>query len=112
MRQMTFSLAAQDDAAEIAAMRVAVADDLTRKHGRGHWSNHATEAGVLRGMRESRVIVGREDGRIIGLLRLATKKPWAIDPSYFTPVKRPLNLVDMAVIPDRQGKGIGRRLLD
>jgi GNAT superfamily N-acetyltransferase len=31
--------------------------------------------------------------------------------TYFTPVRRPLYLLDMAVLPDLQGQGLGRRLL-
>ena len=48
----------------------------------------------------------------MGLVRLTTKKPWAIDPDYFKPVRRPLYLVDMAVEPSRQRKGVGRRLIE
>jgi GNAT superfamily N-acetyltransferase len=46
------------------------------------------------------------------VLRLATKKPWAIDVSYFTPVKRPLYLTGMAVAVVRQGQGLGRLALE
>ncbi len=42
------------------------------------------------------------------MLRLATKKPWAIDVSYFTPVRRPLYLTGMTVAVAHQGKGLGR----
>jgi len=45
-------------------------------------------------------------------VRLATKKPWAIDVSYFTPVKRPLYLTGMAVSVAHQRQGLGRRALD
>jgi len=45
-------------------------------------------------------------------VRLATRKPWAIDTRYFEPSDRPLYLVDMAVLPERQGRGIGRRLVE
>ena len=48
---------------------------------------------------------------IIGTLRLATKKPWAIDIAYFTPAERPLYLTGMAVLPNHQRKGIGRQLM-
>ena len=44
-------------------------------------------------------------------MRLQTKKPWAIDVSYFTPVKKAIYLTGMAVIPTMQRKGIGRALL-
>jgi GNAT superfamily N-acetyltransferase len=46
------------------------------------------------------------------VLRLATKKPWAIDVGYFTPVKRPLYLTGMAVSVPHQGRGLGRQALD
>jgi GNAT superfamily N-acetyltransferase len=59
----------------------------------------------------SRILVARANRRIVGTLRLATKKPWAIDTSYFTPAERPLYLTGMAVHPDSQGKGIGRLML-
>jgi GNAT superfamily N-acetyltransferase len=70
-----------------------------------------TERGVLAGMRHSRVIVAVHRNRIVGSLRLTTKKPWAIDRSMITPVKRPLYLVGMAVAPDMQRKGIGALLM-
>jgi predicted N-acetyltransferase YhbS len=99
------------DAAAIAALRTAAAQRLTEQFGRGHWSGGVTERGVLPAIRASRVIVARDGGRIVGTLRLATKKPWAIDPKYFTKVDRPLYLTDMAVDPAVQRAGIGRRLL-
>jgi Acetyltransferase (GNAT) family len=49
---------------------------------------------------------------IAATLELPTKKPWAIELSYFTPVKTTLYLTDMAVIPAMQREGIGRMLLD
>lgn len=101
------------DAAALAALRTAVADHLTRRFGHGHWSASVTERGELRSIQTSRILVAREaaDGAIIATLRLATKKPWAIDRSYFTNVARPLYLTDMAVSPSHQRQGIGRRLL-
>jgi GNAT superfamily N-acetyltransferase len=50
--------------------------------------------------------------RVVSVFRLQTKKPWAIDASYFTPVKRPLYLTDMAVTPSEQGQGIGRAAME
>src|SRR5690606_32626980 len=74
--------------------------------------SHPSEGNVLRDIRTSRVIVAHDATGLAGTLRLATKKPWAIDPKYFTPVKRPLYLLSMAVHPSRQRAGLGRRLLD
>lgn len=50
--------------------------------------------------------------RIVSVLRLATKKPWAIDASYFTPVKRPLYLTGMAIAVEQQALGVGRLAVD
>ncbi len=100
------------DAAAVAWLRTAVALDLTEQFGRGHWSAAATEASALSGIKTSHVLVAREGPDVIGTLRMATKKPWAIDVKYFQPARRPLYLVDMAVAPGRQRQGIGRRLLE
>ena len=99
------------DAEEIAALRTAVAERLTRDFGRGHWSVVATERGVLQQLKTSVVLVARAASGLVATLRLATRKPWAIDPSYFADAHRPLYLSDMAVFPDHQRSGIGRSCL-
>ncbi len=98
---MDFSLqlATNDDAAALAALHMAVAEHLTSLYGHGHWSSKTSEKGVLYAMRTSRVFVARERAGIVATLRLATKKPWAIDTSYFTACRKPLYLLDMAVQP-------------
>jgi GNAT superfamily N-acetyltransferase len=62
-------------------------------------------------MRHSRVLLASRGKTIVGTLRLANKKPWAIDVSYFTPVKKAIYLTGMAVNPRLQRQGIGRLLL-
>jgi GNAT superfamily N-acetyltransferase len=109
---LNFQQAAAEDAAEIAALQTAVADHLTGLHGKGVWSSKVSEKGVLFAMRISRVLVAREGKEIVGTLRLASKKPWAIDTSYFTACRKPLYLVGMAVKPAQQRRGIGRRCLE
>ena len=104
--------ASEADAPSIAALRTSVAEHLTRQFGKGHWSSCVTEKSVLRTIKTSRVLVARSNREIIGTLRLETKKPWAIDLSYFKSVSRPLYLHDMAVTPDRQCRGIGRLLVE
>ena len=106
------SKASTSDAAAIADLRRAAADKLTEDFGHGHWSSQATEAGVRRDLKASTVIVARDRGRIVGTLTLQTKKPWAIDPGYFTPARKALYLINMAVHPRRQRRGIGSHLLD
>ena len=95
----------------MAAVRIAAADRLTRDFGDGHWSAHTNEASVLRDMKTSRVLALRMHDQIVGTLTLQTKKPWAIDVLYFTPCKKALYLINMAVAPDRQRGGAGRALL-
>ena len=104
--------ATEADAEAIAELHGAVADDLTARFGKGHWSHRTTERGVRWSIKSSRVLVARRRGRPFAVLTLATKKPWAIDPAYFTPCHRPLYLTGMAVDPSRQRTGIGRRCLE
>jgi GNAT superfamily N-acetyltransferase len=100
------------DAAKLAALHTAIAEHLTRLHGSGPWSTKTSEKGVLYAMRTSRVFVARERTEIVATFRLTTKKPWAIDTSYFTACQKPLYLLAMAVAPARQRQGIGRWCLE
>jgi GNAT superfamily N-acetyltransferase len=104
--------ATADDAAAIAALQTSVAQDLTVKHGKGHWASAVSERGVLFQMKTGKVFVARNGAAVIATLRLCTKKPWAIDTTYFTACKRPLYLVNMAVEPGLQRQGIGRLCID
>jgi GNAT superfamily N-acetyltransferase len=112
--KLAFSIATNTDAAELAALHTAVAAALTQHFGHGFWSSPTTERGVLANMRLprfSRILIASSNRRIIGTLRLATKKPWAIDTAYFTAEDKPLYLTGMAVHPAHQRKGIGRQLM-
>ena len=111
---LSFATATNSHAAELAALHAAVAQNLTEKYGKGAWSSAPSERGVLNHMRMprfSRIVIACQERRIVGTLRLATKKPWAIDITYFTQAEKPLYLTGMAVQPDLQGKGIGRILM-
>lgn len=110
----SFAIANESDAADLAALHAVVAEKLTEKYGKGFWSSSPSERSVRANMRLpkfSRILIARKSRHIIGTLRLATKKPWAIDISYFTKADRPLYLTGMAVHPDLQNQGIGRLLL-
>ena len=109
---MRFRDATPDDVAAIAGLQNAAAGALTASFGPGPWSGLVTERGAALSQRHARVRVGREGKRILTVLRLATKKPWAIDVSCFTPVERPLYLTGMAVSVAHQGQGLGRLALD
>ena len=110
--QLSVRQAVTADANAIAALRVAAAEDLTSRYGKGFWSSHATEKGVLHAIKHGRLLVAVSDGRIVGTLTLSTHKPWAIDVAYFTRVKTPIYLTSMAVAPALQKQGLGRAMLD
>ncbi len=104
--------ASPDDVPAIVELRNAAAARLTELHGHGHWSSCVAERGVARDLGSNRVLVARRrGGAAVGTLTLQTKKPWAIDTAYFTPVERALYLINMAVAPAVQGRGVGRAML-
>jgi GNAT superfamily N-acetyltransferase len=109
---LTFSRGIPTEAAEIAALQSAVAQALTERFGRSHWSSEPTERGVRYEMRISQLWIARSESALVATFRLASKKPWAIDRAYFTPVTKPLYLTGMAVQPALQRHGIGRRCVD
>src|SRR5688572_6484965 len=95
----SISTATVRDARAIAALRNAVADDMTRRFGEGHWSAHSSAAEVVQQMSGSHVLVARRGRRIIGTVRLATAQPSAIDASAFTPVASALYVLGLGVAP-------------
>jgi GNAT superfamily N-acetyltransferase len=107
-----FRDARPDDVATIAGLQNAAAGALTARYGPGPWSALVTERGATLALRHARVRIGIEGKRILSVLRLATKKPWAIDVSRFTPVKRPLYLTGMAISVAHQGQGLGALALE
>jgi hypothetical protein len=61
-RRIRFRLANANDAGTLAALHTAVANDLTRVHGRGPWSTKTSEKGVLLAMHTSQVFRGAPGG--------------------------------------------------
>ncbi|HRG55394.1 MAG TPA: GNAT family N-acetyltransferase [Lacunisphaera sp.] len=110
--RLKLQTATADDAEAIAALRNAVSDDLTFKHGKGPWTGHCTTAGVLFDLRNAMLFVALHRGEAVATLKLATTKPWAIDLKYFPKAKRPLYLTAMAVAPELQRQGLGRSCLE
>lgn len=105
--KLSFAIATNSDATDLAKLHSAAAEDLTRRFGHGFWSSPPSERGILVSMLKpkfSRILIALSRGRIVGTLRLATKKPWAIDTGYFTPADKPLYLTGMASIPPTSAK--------
>lgn len=109
--QVSIRQAVAAEAEAIAAVRMAAAADLTLRFGIGLWSSNTTATGVQLAMKHGRVIVATRADAIVGTLTLSKRKPWAIDKSYFTRVKTPIYLTNMAVDPRAQSQGVGRALL-
>ena len=109
---MKFRDATRGDVPAIAGLQNSAAGALTARHGPGPWSSLGSERGAELALRHSRVRVGLDGRKIVSVLRLAPKKPWAIDVGYFTPVRRPLYLTGMAVSVAHQGQGLGRTALE
>jgi GNAT superfamily N-acetyltransferase len=109
---LLFSLATGADIPELLKLRLAVDADQDRRFGADRWTTTISEGSVARGLRSSRVVVARQDGRIVGALRMATKKPWAVDLKYFTPVVKAVYLHDVNVEPRWQRSGVGRQLIE
>jgi GNAT superfamily N-acetyltransferase len=110
--KVKLQVATADDVAELVSLQNAVAKHLTSQHGKGNWSHCVTANGICFEMRRATMYVARVRKRLVATLTLSTRKPWAIDKTYFSASKRPLYLTSMAVIPTRQGKGIGRLCID
>jgi GNAT superfamily N-acetyltransferase len=110
---LTLQLATFDDIPDVVALRNATSAHLTAQYGTGPWSSGSTEKGVLFAMKTAKIYIARDSGRrLIAMLALSTKKPWAIDKKYFSGAKRPLYLTAMAVAPDLQRSGIGRLCIE
>jgi GNAT superfamily N-acetyltransferase len=108
----TFRLATVDDVPALSVLRTAAAAGLTAKFGQGHWSSPVSERSAELALRHSYVLLIVDGASLVGTLRLGNKKPWAIDKTYFTDVKRAIYLTDMAVDPAHQRGGVGRRLIE
>ena len=109
--RLSFAVASETDASLVAALRGRAARDLTDRFGPGHWSGEATASGVVAGMLDSRVFIVRHGAAIVATFRVSAVKPWTMRDACFTPRQQPLYLTDMAVVPELQGRGIGRRCL-
>ena len=108
----SISIATENDARGLAALRTVVARDMTRQFGEGAWSVSPSDADVIQQLNASIVLVAHREAEIFGTVRLARAKPWAIDASMFTPVATAFYVLGLAVSPDTRGEGVGRSLME
>ena len=109
---LELTLATEADAAGVAAVRNAASEQLTATFGHGSWTVASSARTVFSNLGGSRIFVVRRGTALIATLKLGTKKPWAIDATYFTTSARPLYLTSMAVLPAEQRRGAGRLCIE
>ena len=109
---LSFRFASEGDIPALLKLRLAIDADQTRRFGHDRWSTTINEKSVARGLKSSRVLIATRHRRIIGALRMETKKPWAVDLRYFTPVAKAVYLHDVNVNPQLQRTGVGRKLME
>jgi GNAT superfamily N-acetyltransferase len=109
---LSFAFATEKDVPGLLRLRLAVDADQERRFGTDRWTTTINEKSVARGLKTSRVLVARQQGRIVGALRMETKKPWAIDLRNFTAVATALYLHDVNVDPELQRSGVGRQIIE
>jgi len=110
--ELSFRFATEADLAALLQLRLAVDADQAQRFGDRRWITAINEKSVARGLKSSRTLVATRRGRIIAALRMETKKPWAIDLSYFTPACKAVYLHDVNVDPSLQRSSIGRELIE
>lgn len=109
---LLFRFASERDVRALLKLRLDVDADQARRFGKNRWSTTISEASVSRGLKASRVLVVEQDRTIVAALRMQTKKPWAIDLTYFTPVAKAVYLHDVNVDPPLQRTGVGREMIE
>jgi GNAT superfamily N-acetyltransferase len=109
---LSFRFATEEDIPALVKLRLAIDADHERRFGKSRYATTISARSVARGLTSSRVLVALRQGRIIGALRMATKKPWAIDLKYFTPARKVVYLHDVNVDPRLQRSGVGRQLIE
>ena len=105
--RIQLQLANDDDAPGLVRLREAVNARLMKEFGPGFWCRALSERGALSTVRQAQVYVARHRGEIMATLALTTRRPWAINLSYFEPRERPFYLTNMAVHPEFQRQGVG-----
>ncbi|HEY2471234.1 MAG TPA: GNAT family N-acetyltransferase [Terracidiphilus sp.] len=100
------------DIPALVELRTAVNERLQMDFGLGFWCSRSTAKGAAFQLRRGGVYVARRRGRLIATLTISKRKPWAIDRSYFSASNLPLYITGMAIDPQHQRKGWGRKCIE
>jgi GNAT superfamily N-acetyltransferase len=102
-------LAQSGDIRAIRAVLAAAAHDLSTRFGEGHWSGVRSIETLRKYLDEGVLYVVENDERIIGTLRLTDQKIGFYRADWFTnPDDKAGYLLDMAIDPTRQRRGVGQ----
>ncbi len=98
-----------EDVQDVRDIRVRAAEDLTIRHGVGHWSHVTTLRTLRRRALEKQVLAVDRNGSLIGTFTVSAKKIGFYRNSWFANPDDPaLYLTDMAIHPNKQRMGVGR----
>ena len=112
MSAISFRPATDADIPALLELRRAIDADQAQRFGDDRYVTTISEKRVARSVRSSCTVVATRRGRIVGLVSMGTKKPWAVDLQYFTPACKAVYLYNVDVTPGLQRSGIGRQLID
>jgi GNAT superfamily N-acetyltransferase len=101
-----------DDVSRVRAIITAAASDLTARFGEGHWS-HVRAAETLRKyVEQGTLYLIERDAALVGTLRLTDRKiPFYRGEWFANPKAETGYLLDMAIDPAHQRRGIGRQAM-
>ena len=104
--------ARSSDVKAVRAVLTAAANDLTARFGEGHWSGVSSVEALRKYLDEGALYVVEAEARMLGTLRLSERKigfyhnDWFADPSAAAGY-----LLDMAIDPAHQRRGIGQQAM-
>ena len=101
--------ASLDDIKSVRNIVAAAADDLTARFGEGHWSGVRTIETLQKYAGSGTLYLIEADAVAVGTLRLTDRKIGFYHNAWFARPDDPAGyLLDMAVHPERQRRGLGR----
>jgi GNAT superfamily N-acetyltransferase len=105
--------ASADDIKLVRATLAAAAADLVTRFGPGHWSTVRSAESLRKYAGNGVLYIIEADSLAVGALQLTTRKIGFYREEWFAPRQGTVGyLLDMAVHPDHQQRGIGRRSME